>query len=451
MAKPHRPSLSRRGFLQLLGGATGSLAFSSMFEPRLLLAQSQQGTGKNLVVCNLLGGLDGLAAYPFTSGPLVSVVNSELRPSLAISPGSALSIGGQSGLTNRLGLHPAFAPLHALASSRMKVVQGYGIPGDPGRSHDTCQILMSLGKSRMEGTSMVGFLARLMDTQNWESMQYWALRVPNSTDVNSEKNPPVTTWDLDSLDFTRIGWEDDNARDYIADLRKSLIELRSASTPLHEKYSSALRSMHDTVAVVRSDIAEQSVGNNSAGNYSDDWLGYQFRDAAKILASKVNSPNVSFRNKDMLILTAQDGYDTHSDQNNSFAQEAGIGARLGELASNLAVFYRDLQTFGLLDDTVIVLVSEFGRTTYQNAPVSQGTAGTDHGHGSNTLIIGPTTAGVVGDAPTANELRDQWYNATIPKVDFRNVFGDIFSWMGIPPSSIFDETGYTYSSLGLFS
>jgi uncharacterized protein (DUF1501 family) len=72
------------------------------------------------------------------------------------------------------------------------------------------------------------------------------------------------------------------------------------------------------------------------------------------------------------------GWDTH----------VGEGAAEGTLPSNLASLGRGLQTFsqslgGEWNNTVVVVVSEFGRTFREN-----GNRGTDHGHGTVYWVLG---------------------------------------------------------------
>lgn len=446
--------ISRRGFVKLAGCGSFGLAMQSLLKPALLMAQSgASGAGKNLVVINLLGGLDGLAGMPIYSGPQLNIVNTELRPSLAIAANQVIQLDPQNGISTKTGLHPQFAPLVNVAADRMKIIQGYGIPGDPGRSHDTCQIIMSLGATSIQGPDKTGFLARLMDNRDWETMQYWALSDTNASDTNTNKRPPVLVSDLDGLSYPSTWWEGNGDLALATELQQALLSARQSSDGLTGSYRTEQRVMHDIVSVVEREIRSQSVGNNSAGNYSDGWgIAARLRDAARILKAKATSASFGFQHKDTVLLMSQDGYDTHSDQANPDAEDWGLADRLGELASNLAVFYRDLEIFGILDNTVIVLYSEFGRTNMQNAQQGSASVGTDHGHASNTLVLGgPVQRGVIGDAPSASDLRDQWYNAIRPQIDYRDVFSEILAWMDVEPESIFTDPGYIRSSLGLIS
>ena len=444
-------SISRRNALKLLAGGGAGLLFKKLFEPRLLMAQSADpGVGKNLVFINLLGGLDGLEAFPYYAGEVSNIVNSELRPTIGVNPASVLSIHPQTGISNKVGLNPAFQPLVDVAGNNIKLIHGYGIPGDPGQSHDTCQILMSLGTTQLQGGDLVGFLARLMDNQNWDTFQYWAIADANGPDINTTKNRPVTIRDLDSFDYGIFWAEGQGGRELALEIQDELIEIQNPSGAVGSLVDQSLRTMHETVAVVRRDIVTQVVGNNSAGNYLDDRLGGSLRDAARVISAKVNQDSFGYRNKDSLFLLSQDGYDTHSDQSNP-GNVRSLGNLLTSLASNLAVFYTDLENLGVLDNTVIVLYSEFGRTNYENGSPGQVSVGTDHGHGSTTMVLGgPVQAGVIGEAPTPNELR-HYYDAIIPKVDYRDIFSDLLAWMNVNPGVIFDDPGYTRTPLGIIS
>jgi uncharacterized protein (DUF1501 family) len=440
-------TLSRRSLLKNAG--TLSLA-SLLLEPRLLLAQSAaSGHGKNIVVINLLGGMDGLAAFPYYSGPLASIINSELRPTLRIPPESVLPVESQNGEPNKIGLHPAFLPLHRVVGDRMKIIQGYGIPGDPGRSHDTCQTLMSLGASSLRGGENIGFLARLMDAQDWDSFQYWALLSENPSDINTTKKPPVVVSDIESLQYPKLWRESSGDAALATSIQDALIEAQTPRDSLAAQQKDTQVSLSRTLAIVRRDLMTQQVGNNASGNYATDGVGASLRDAARILKAKRSSSDASQVSKDTLILLGQGGYDTHSNQN-SLDPNEGLQGNLSNLAGNLAVFWQDVILMGSAQDTVVVLYSEFGRTLYQNGTPGMISVGTDHGHGNMTLVFGgPVSAGVLGTAPSVSQIRDEEYNALLPTLDYRDIFSEVLVWLGIDPISIFNEQGFSPRRIGL--
>jgi uncharacterized protein (DUF1501 family) len=445
--------LSRRTFLQLTGGFLGSALLSPLLEPSLLLAQSpQSGSGKNLIFINLLGGLDGLSAFPYYDGATASLIRDRLRPSLSIPAELVIPVAGQSGIPNKVGLHPSFAKLAQHAGDHIKVVRGYGIPGELERSHDTCQILMSLGATKLTSGDMTGFMARLMDRAEWESCEFWALSTTNPPDTNTRKKPPIVVSDLANLDVRPIAWESPSDLQQALDVSRQLIEIHTPRNALEARYRSVQQSTEVVLSRVRRDINNQIVGNNLAGDYTDSGIGRNLRDAAKILRAKKLNPESGMGGRDTLILCAQGGYDTHSDQRTTDPAQGGLPALLRSLGNNLAVLYRDLDSFGALNDTVVIVYSEFGRTNFENGTPESGSSGTDHGHASNTLVLGgPVVAGVCGESPSTQELQDEEYNALIPRVDVRDVFSEAIRWLGVDPLEIFQEPGYQPRLVGIIS
>ena len=73
------------------------------------------------------------------------------------------------------------------------------------------------------------------------------------------------------------------------------------------------------------------------------------------------------------------GWDTHVNQG---AANGYLADRLGELGRALAGFSEEIGPAGWRD-TVVVVISEFGRTFREN-----GDHGTDHGHGSVYWVLG---------------------------------------------------------------
>ena len=72
------------------------------------------------------------------------------------------------------------------------------------------------------------------------------------------------------------------------------------------------------------------------------------------------------------------GWDTHLRQG---AQFGSFASRSQDLADSIAAFWQDLGSYQ--DDVVVLTMTEFGRTVAEN-----GSAGTDHGHGSCLFVLG---------------------------------------------------------------
>jgi uncharacterized protein (DUF1501 family) len=125
------------------------------------------------------------------------------------------------------------------------------------------------------------------------------------------------------------------------------------------------------------------------------------------------------------------GYDTHAAQNPN--QANGSYANLmSTLNDALFAFYSDLQNQGLLNDTLVLQFSEFGRRITEN-----GSQGTDHGAaGVMMLMGGGVRGGIYGTAP---DLRSTPDNPTLEnsgndvryETDFRSVYARVIdSWLG---------------------
>src|SRR4029077_6819109 len=88
------------------------------------------------------------------------------------------------------------------------------------------------------------------------------------------------------------------------------------------------------------------------------------------------------------------GFDTHSGQ----AVTAANGAYFNLMATlndGLIAFYMDLKNQGLLEDTLVLSFSEFGRRISEN-----GSQGADHGAASVMLAMGgKVNGGLYGTAP----------------------------------------------------
>ncbi len=124
------------------------------------------------------------------------------------------------------------------------------------------------------------------------------------------------------------------------------------------------------------------------------------------------------------------GWDTHV---NEGAAQGYLAGRLGELGRGLAGFADEIGP-AAWKDTVVVVVSEFGRTFREN-----GDRGTDHGHGSVYWVLGGGVKGgrLAGEQvqvveTTLNQNRDY---AVL--TDYRSLIGGLFGRIyGLSPTQL---------------
>ena len=124
------------------------------------------------------------------------------------------------------------------------------------------------------------------------------------------------------------------------------------------------------------------------------------------------------------------GWDTHVNQG---AAKGYLADRLGELGRGLSGYVQELGPEAW-KDTVVVVISEFGRTFRENGDV-----GTDHGHGSAWWVMGGQVRGgrlagaqVAVSEATLNQNRD------FPVLtDYRALLGGLFQRLyGLSPTSL---------------
>jgi uncharacterized protein (DUF1501 family) len=451
-SKPSQACCNRREFLKLLGAAGGSILASQFIAPEMVLAQSAgSGSGKNLILINLNGGCDGLQLVSYSGGALADTI-SGLRPTISTPRAQLLSPFSSGGIASPIGLHPAMQPLLQTIATHGRIIQKYGILADVGRSHDLCQLIMDLGASQ-SSPSQKGFMAKFADELNFQLFQYWGFSDSlDSFGFNTDSAVPLVVNGLDSLSIGDIwsSWgEGDNQQ--VRNTRELLLEAELGGDPVRDRYKKARTTISNALVKIRTDFSIQVVGNNSSGNYDDSPLGKSLKDTARVLKAKYQIGSLGLASKTTAISLAQGGYDHHSGINDP-ESDGNFPKLVSSLAKNLAVFVEDLKSFGGWEKTAIVVFSEFGRTNYQNGSIGESNVGTDHGWGSNTFVLGgAVTPGVSGDYPTTAELVDDDINALVPTTDYRDIFSDVFRWIGVEPKAVFDEAGYSPKSLGLFA
>jgi uncharacterized protein (DUF1501 family) len=175
-------------------------------------------------------------------------------------------------------------------------------------------------------------------------------------------------------------------------------------------------------AALRSGLATRALAE-AGGVIKPDATGLLagFQGAGKLLAN-AGGPRIA-------VLSVY-GWDSHVQEG---VLNGDFGANLAELDTALAAFRTNI---GLLwANTVVIMVTEFGRTIHVN-----GDFGTDHGVGSVALLAGGGVAGgkVITDWPGLTKLLDG--RDLQPTIDLRSVFkGALRDHLGVP-STLLEST-----------
>ena len=115
------------------------------------------------------------------------------------------------------------------------------------------------------------------------------------------------------------------------------------------------------------------------------------------------------------------GWDTHVGEGGATGQ---LATKLGELGKGLALFADEMGA--QWNNTVVVVVSEFGRTFREN-----GNRGTDHGHGSAYWVLGGGVKGgrIAGEQVAVN-ASTLFQNRDWPVLnEYRALFGGLLRRM----------------------
>lgn len=348
-----KPSLSRRRLLAI-GGA--SLAFAHL--PAAANAAGARDT--RLVVIILRGALDGLAAV----APVGDPDYAELHGSIALSP-----VGERAALPldGFFALHPAmpvFARLYK--EGRASVVHAVATSYRD-RSHFDGQDVLESGYAGPGHTE-----------SGWLNRAVFALQAAEAARNRGLGVGAVAPLVMRGPAHT-LGWAPQVLPAAGDDLAMRLLDLYTHRDP---DLAAALRAGLDTDKIatrggLTGDMAKARGGMDQPSGMRQAAMG-----TARLLGS-ADGPRVA--------ALAFDGWDTH-------ANEGGATGVLATRLSGLDGAFEEFET-GLGDawkDTVVVAVTEFGRTARVN-----GTGGSDHGTASVAFLAGGAVKGgrVIADWP----------------------------------------------------
>jgi len=312
-----------------------------------------------LVLVELNGGNDGLNAVVPYADPAYYAA----RPTLAIARDQVVQ------LDERLGLHPALAPLMpSWQAGELAIALGVGyLP--PNRSHFR-SIEIWNSASGAEETLSDGWLQRVVA----ETAAPGGAPTPDFAAQGIVLGGPEGP--LAGSAFTSLVMRDSRQLRQAASLLEG--DIASPQNPALAHILATRNRMHAAAA----DIARRlKAADGPATAFPRSAIGRQLQQAAALIAAGVEAS---------VIKVQHSGYDTH-------AQQAGRhAALLGELAEALAAFRQAMEEAAAWRRCLVMTYAEFGRRAAENA-----SGGSDHGTSAPHLLLGGRVAGGRPSQPCA--------------------------------------------------
>jgi uncharacterized protein (DUF1501 family) len=435
--------VSRRSFLRTASLGLITAMAGGFGLPGIAIGQTAGVRKKTLVKVFMRGGADTLHLFPAVG----DAAYYRVRANVNIKPPSSTDAGSALRLTNRFGLNPNLAPLMEIWDAGRLAIAMSTHFAEGNRSHFDCQRWIEAGKR--DDNSIDGALNRYLQTQTapgilagigaGTSNLPLSLRGPVSVgSVSSSSSVSLTNNDLCS----GTGCADNRLTTELLNIVSR--QAPGAATSTENVTRKAERIMLESSSTILS-AAASYVGATGSLSYSNSTLGRGLKLVAQLL--KANVP------VQVAALDWNNGWDTHENLlpagQDPISQTVGYQSGLRAGASDLVAFYRDLGP--LLDDVIVVVGSEFGRTVKEN-----GTFGTDHGHGGAWFSFGgQTRGGVYGEFGSLDPADNQLLGGNfLPVVmNYKDIIAEIMvRHLGMNTnlvSTIFP--GHTFTNYNLFS
>ncbi len=386
-------SITRRIFLK--NGALALVATTAIpsFLERTVWGVETSGTRrKRLVVLFQRGAADGLnivvphgeSAY-YTMRPAIAIP----RPNRGQE--SAIDLDGF------FGLHPSMASFKPLWDQKhLAIVHAAGSP-DTTRSHFDAQDYMESGTPGVKSTED-GWLNRTVRLPESGATPFRAISMGGTLPRALAGTAPAVA--IGNVNEFGVGGRGPAATP-LSNTFEAMYS-QSADTVLH----GTGRETFEAVKMLKAaDPARYTPAKGA--NYPRGRFGDSLRQLAQLVKADLGV-EVAFADIG--------GWDHHVNEGAVQGQLANV---LREFSQSIAAFWTDLGDLG--EDTVLVTMSEFGRTAREN-----GNRGTDHGHANAMFVLGGPVRGgrVYGQWPGLDQSQLYEGRDLALTTDFRRVLGE---------------------------
>ena len=379
--------ITRRVFLRNSALAVVGTAAVPSFLTRAAFGAIEGTRNQRLVVIFQRGAADGLnIVVPHGESAYYS-----MRPSINIPRQMVLDLDGF------FGLHPSLAALQPLWQQRhLAIVHAAGSP-DQTRSHFDAQDFMETGTPGVKITED-GWLNRTIRGLPPERSAFRGIALgPSLPRILSGSEPAVA---MNNINDFSVGGK--SPKPSLAATAFEAMYDHSSDSVLHGTGEETF----DAVKMLRS--ADPGKYTPAPGaNYPRGRFAESLRQLAQLIKANLGV-QVAFADIG--------GWDHHVNEGSTEGQLANV---LSDFSQSLAAFWIDLGD--LAEDTVVVTMSEFGRTAREN-----GNRGTDHGHANVMFVLGGPVKGgkVYGRWPGLDQSQLYEGRDLALTTDFRQVIGE---------------------------
>ncbi|HXM21367.1 MAG TPA: DUF1501 domain-containing protein [Terriglobales bacterium] len=380
----------RNGSLAVIGTA----ALPTFLTRAGYAAESLGAKNKRLVVIFQRGAADGLNIVV----PHGERAYYAMRPSINIPRNAVIDLDGF------FGLHPSLSSFQPLWKQRhLAIIHAAGSP-DPTRSHFDAQDFMESGTPGVKATED-GWMNRALHSLPQSSLPATADQSAFRAIALGPSLPRILSGSERAVAVNNIndfGVGGGNPKTTpIANTFEAMYE-HSVDSVLHGTGQETF----DAVKMLKS--ADPGKYKPAAGA---DYPNGRFGDSLKQLAQLIKA-NLGVR----VAFADIGGWDHHVNEGGTQGQMANV---LHEFSQSLAAFWIDLGD--LAEDTVVVTMSEFGRTAREN-----GNRGTDHGHANVIFVMGGPVKGgkIYGRWPGLDQSQLYEGRDLAVTTDFRQVLGE---------------------------
>lgn len=410
-------SITRREFVK--GGvAAFTVGFAApQFLSELAIAQGQ--SRRNLVILYLSGGNDALSTLiPYTDAQYYA-----RRPALAIPAASVLQVGTDAS-GRPLGLNPRLPGLRSIFNAgRLAILQRTGYPNSSRSHFQGTDIWSTADPASPQGA---GWLGRYLDTlpSPVDPLTAWATvrETPRTLLARTVGVPSIP-------DPRAYAFASPNGGADALLGRQSATRIAS-HVPVDRPHLAFVNATAQAAFATLDRVAQVATYVPST-TYPGTGLGQALQSVAGAMVSGIGT---------RVFWVQTGGFDTHAGQNTNVANGA-YNTLMNTLNGAVTAFYTDLSNQGLLDDTLLIQFSEFGRRISEN-----GSTGTDHGAAGLMLAMGGGVRG--GLYGTAADLRAAPDNPTLEnngndvrhETDFRSVYASVIDrWLGADSRAVLGQ------------